>query len=379
MFTFSLKTTVIFGEGAAEKLPEIVAKLGASRSLIVTSSNLASLGLIRTVEEGVRAGKASVESYLLDDREPTPEALLAGFEFARSRRYDLILGVGGGSCIDSAKLIAAALTQGIGVAEILRGADLRQPSKSTIMIPTTSGTGAEITPNAVYVDNADGIKRGVVSEYLVPTVALIDPRFTRSMPRELTAATGLDALAHSLESFVSTRANALSALFSRESISLTFKFLKKACANGDDMEARTQMALASLYGGIALSNSGTCGAHALAYPLGGRYRIPHGVTVAILLLPVMRFFEPEIRDKLNELASYVGLGRTAAGQRDLFLGELETLIAEMGITRKLASWGISEMDLEWLTRAALKVDRLLGNNPKQMTQDDISGLYRQIL
>jgi alcohol dehydrogenase class IV len=181
-----------------------------------------------------------------------------------------------------------------------------------------------VTPNAILLDELEGLKKGIVSPQLVPTKAIIDPELMVSMPEGLTASTGMDALAHSFESYISKKANPLSDLFARESIRLIFKSLKRAFTNGRDLGARSDMALASLYGGIALSHSGTCGF--MLWPIRwGRIQDPHGISNAILLHPVMKFNQPFIENRLSELATLIGLSPTTEGLPSLFLEALQNL------------------------------------------------------
>lgn len=320
-----------------------------------------------------------IDSYRLKDREPTAEDIEICFQFVQGKGYDLVIGLGGGSCLDVAKLVSAALTYPKGMKGILQGDGIDRPGVKVLMIPTTAGTGAEVTPNAILLYEAEGLKKGIVSSYLVPTKAVIDPGLMVSMPKGLTASTGVDALAHSLESYISKKANVLSDLFAKESIRLIFKSLKKAFANGQDMEARTDMAFASLYGGIALSNSGTCGVHALAYPLGGQYRIPHGISNAILLYPVMEVNQPFVEDRLTELAMGIGFSPSTTGLPARFLQELKRLIREIDIPDNLKPWGISARDLDSLALSASKVTRLLANNPKVLTVEEIRSIYEKVI
>jgi alcohol dehydrogenase len=379
MLTFSAKTSVIFGEGAATEIPSIMGKADARSAWVISSENLASCGLLDVVEKSLESSGARIEFHLVADREPSFETLQKAFEHASHKKCDLVIGLGGGSCIDTAKLIALGLGQSEGVAGLLKGKNIEGAGAHNIMIPTTAGTGAEVTPNAVFVDESEANKKGIVSEYLIPMAAVVDPTLMVSMPPELTASTGIDALSHSLESFVSRKANAFSDLFAKESVKLAFENLDQACAHGEDVKARSGMALASLYGGFALTHSGTCGAHALAYPLGGRFKVPHGIAVAVLIRPVMDFIRPAIQTRLAELATYLGFSGPLERLPDIFMNELENLLSRIGIPRDGHSWGVLEENIEWLTATASKVRRLLDNSPRELTFDDIRAIYGKIV
>ena len=378
-FTFSVKTTVIFGSGALKRIPDVLGNAQAKTAWVISSENLASCGLLDVVTKSLRSNNTTIESYLIPDREPTLATLLKAFEQASLKKCDLVIGLGGGSCMDTAKLVALGLGQSEGVEGLLMGKDIEGPGAYNLMIPTTAGTGAEVTPNGVFVDEAEGTKKGIVSDFLIPAVAVVDPALMVSMPPELTAFTGIDALSHSLESFVSRKANPFSDLFAKESLKLVFEHLGQACARGKDMKARTGMALASLYGGIALTHSGTCGAHALAYPLGGRFGMPHGLAVAVLIRPVMNLIQSAIQSRLADLAGYLGFGGPSESLPRLFLEELEKLLSRVGIPRNCQSWGISPHDIEWLTSKASKVRRLLDNSPRELGIEEIKGIYEEVI
>ena len=379
MLAFSVKTSVIFGEGAVTEMPAIMGKAQARSAWVISSENLASCGLWDVVKKSLGSSDAIIESYLVADREPSFETLQKAFEHASLKKCDLVIGLGGGSCIDTAKIVALGLGQSEGVAGLLKGKSIEGSGVQNIMIPTTAGTGAEVTPNAVFVDEYEGIKKGIVSDFLIPTAAVVDPTLMVSMPPELTASTGIDALSHSLESFVSRKANAFSDLFAKESVKLAFEHLAQACAHGSDLKARSGMALASLYGGIALTHSGTCGAHALAYPLGGRFKVPHSLAVAILIRPVMELIRSAIQTRLADLAGYLGFQGPSERLPDIFMNELENLVSRIGIPRHSHSWGISEDEIEWLTSNASKVRRLLDNSPRELGFEEIKAIYRKII
>jgi alcohol dehydrogenase class IV len=252
----------------------------------------------------------------------------------------------------------------------------------TIMIPTTAGTGAEVTPNAIVAVPERQLKIGVVSPAMVPDHVVLDPFMVKTLPRALAAATGIDALAHCLECYTGNKANTLSDLYAAEGLDLILNNILPACGK-DSIEAKNRMQLAACYGGLAITASGTTAVHALSYPLGGRYHIPHGVSNAMLLVPVMRFNAPACQDRLA--AAYDRCVHTPEGRKtdaeksEYLLAWLERLVKELDIPVSLAPWGVTEQDVDSLARSAMEVGRLLSNNRREVTIDDAKTLYREIL
>jgi alcohol dehydrogenase class IV len=378
-FSLRIPTTVLIGNGVIECLKEEMEKMGSRTGLLITTESLCSLGIEGRVKKALQQSLDCLDTYKIGDKEPAKKDVIACFSSASKGKYDLIIGLGGGSSMDVAKFVASGLSHPGGVTSILDGEPIVSPAVNNMMIPTTAGTGAEVTQNAIFIDEDSNLKKGIVSTCLFPTKAAIDPELMVTMPAALTASTGMDALAHSLESYISKKANAVSDLFARDSIRLIFKSLKKACDHGHDLGARMDMALASLYGGIALSHSGTCAVHALSYPLGGIYRIPHGISNAILLLPVIEVNQPYIKRRLSELAMCIGFPETEENLDSLFVGELRELIEYLGIPKDFSSWNIPKEDLELISASACKVTRLLKNNPRELHMNDIRSIYEKII
>jgi alcohol dehydrogenase class IV len=330
----------------------------------------------------LRAGFKSVNVIDTIPPEPEAEQVEALFETLSGTDYALVVGVGGGSVLDSAKLFAALLADNPSINELVAGASLGRRGPTTLMIPTTAGTGSEATQNAIVSVPAEKRKVGIVSQHLVPDVVILDPEMTRSLPPKMTAATGIDALCHAIECFYSNKANPFSDMLALESIKLIFKSLLSAYRQPSDRGAREDMLLAAYYGGMCIATSGTTAVHALSYPLGGIYHVPHGVSNAILLAPVLRYNMDHIIDALNRVAEVIPLDTANLSKEEIALeviAKIEALIRAVEIPEKISQLGIAAPDLEALVDSAAKVTRLLNNNPKPMSKADIKAVYESIL
>jgi alcohol dehydrogenase len=294
--------------------------------------------------------------------------------------FDGVIGIGGGSTIDVAKILAT-LGDITGSVKDFIGSDLiKKKGLPTIMLPTTSGTGAEVTPNAIVKNEEIKSKKGITSSYLIPDRVILDPGLTLSLPRKITAETGLDAFTHAIECYICNKSNPMSDAFSLESMRLIHGNLLRAVEKGDDKSARYDMALGSLYGGIAITNSGTGGVHALAYPLGGEYGISHGLSNAILLAQVMNFNASAVPDKFEKIAELMGADTRTMTQKEAVgyvLEEIQKMIGRSGISTE--SIGISEDNIDELSRSAISVQRLIKTNPRSITYDVAREIYRKAL
>lgn len=294
---------------------------------------------------------------------------------------DCIIGVGGGSVLDCAKLLAALTGNEQHLNEISGINLLKKRTLPLICIPTTSGTGSEVSPNAILLNEETQVKTGIISQFLVPDACYIDPELTFSLPAKLTAETGMDALCHCIEAYMNVNNHPAIDLYALKGIQLICSNLEKAFNNGHDIEARTALSLGSLYGGLCLGPVNTTAVHALSYGLGGKYHISHGLANAILLPEVMKYNLPSIISRMNDIA-------LAAGVEDC--GDIETnatngikrikqLSEKTGIPQKLSDIGIDKESLEDLASIAMKVTRLLVNNPREVTFEDAINIYKNLL
>ena len=380
IFSFKTARMILVGNGAIEKIPEEVEKLSTKKPLIVTDKGIVTSGIVGKLTEVLEGSGIKVD--ILDDveAEPSTEFVSKCVRKVMDKGYDLIIGLGGGSCMDVAKIISVMLTNGGSIYDYIGVEKIPKAGLPTILIPTTSGTGSEVTPNAIVTNKKEQLKQGIVSHYLLPHLAVVDPSLTISLPAKLTAYTGMDALTHSIESYVSANASPLSDIVALESIRLISRSLRNAVNNGGDIKARYDMSLGSLLGGIALSNAGTGGVHALAYPLGGRFGIPHGLANALMLRYVIKFNIPGNPVKFARIAREMGEdveGLSAEEAAKKAQEAVSKISDDVGIPKRLRDVGIPKEALAKLAESASKVSRLLANNPRQMRVEDIREIYEE--
>ncbi|WP_272943195.1 iron-containing alcohol dehydrogenase [Pseudomonas asplenii] len=292
------------------------------------------------------------------------------------------MAIGGGSVLDAAKLFSVLLTNDTPLRSMLGIDNIARAGIPTVLVPTTAGTGSEVTPNAIVTLPDEALKVGAVSRHLLPTLVLLDPLLTLSLPKAITAATGMDAFTHALESFISTKANPVSDGFALESMRLIAGSLVESYEQPDSVRARADMLLGSMYGGLALTAAGTAAVHALAYPLGGQFHVTHGVANAMLLPHVMLFNQDACADRLKRAACVCGIAREEDSAEQA-AGKLVAQIVEwthrLQIPQDLRTFGVEDQHIPELAIAASKVTRLMVNNPKAMSLEDIEAVYRCLL
>ena len=384
-YHFQTVKHIVHGAGSLALLPEKLALLDTpiQRIALITQPVMEQLGVIDTVIQALAA--KDVEVRIVRDVEPEPT--IGNVEAVFKAQIEpfapqALLSIGGGSVLDAAKLFAVRLTNDAPMHEWL-GIDLiSKPGVPLILVPTTAGTGSEVTPNAIVTLPDEALKVGIVSRHLLPQLVILDAALTLGLPKAITAATGMDAFIHSLESYISTKANAVSDMFAMESMRLIGAHIVEAYEHGDSVKAREAMMLGSMYGGLALTAAGTAAVHALAYPLGGMFNITHGVANSMLLPHVMAFNMDAIIGRLANVARALELSdRTdsdeAAAQK--LVDQLVAWTAALDIPQDLRQFGVSEEHLDALAVAASKVKRLLGNNPKSLSFDDIKSIYARLL
>ncbi|MDH7499497.1 MAG: iron-containing alcohol dehydrogenase [candidate division NC10 bacterium] len=366
------------GIGCVIHLSEEIQRISPSRILVIADPEMKRVGALDRLKELLAGGKFTLEEFEGIDIEPTLETLERCLKWIGDRKFDAVIGLGGGSSMDVAKVAAAMIANGGSPEDYLGIEKIPQPGVPMIMIPTTAGTGAEVTPNALLIDKKEKVKKSFVSSYLIPDVALVDPVLTVTLPPHLTASTGMDALAHCLESYISLRATPMTELISLEGIRRISGSLREAYAHGENMEARYQMTLGSLYGGIALTNAGTTAVHALAYPLGGRYGISHGISNAIMLPYVMKFNCLSNMGKFARIAEAMGEDLYGLNQREAAFRAIDALFqlaSDVKIPLHLKDLKIPKDAIPEMAADAMKWARLLTNNPRQMTQEDAAAIY----
>ena len=367
---------LVFGNGSSQQIVEDFAGLGLARVLVVTSKPIEPL--VEPVCEQLKLKGIAIEVWDASDGEPTIEMLEAGIDVFNRFDGDAVVGFGGGSVLDLAKLIAALCDGEQAISDVFGIDKLKGRSTYLACLPTTSGTGSEVSPNAILYDPSDELKKGVVSQYLVADAAYVDPLLTRSVPASVTAATGMDALVHCIEAYANRFAHEITDNYALQGVRLIAANLKKAYQNGMDVDARAKLSLGSMYGGLCLGPVNTGAVHALAYPLGGKYHIPHGVSNAVLLQHVIKFNIPAAPGRYAEIAIALGAENGSddmqTAQRGLDI--LCELSDQCGIPSKISELGIPYDDLEIMAESAMTVTRLLKNNLREVTYQDALTIYR---
>ncbi|RXS90441.1 iron-containing alcohol dehydrogenase [Geobacillus sp. PK12] len=368
------------GWGALTQLVPEVKRLGGTHVLVITDPALEKIGLVEQVTSPLRQAGCSVHVYTDVVPEPPLETGEKAVAFARGGEFDLVIGVGGGSAMDLAKLAAVLAVHEGSVAEYLNLTGTRTLEKKglpKILIPTTSGTGSEVTNISVL--SLDTTKDVVTHDYLLADVAIVDPQLTVSVPPRVTAATGIDALTHAVEAYVSVNASPTSDGLALQAMRLIARSLRKAVEHGADQQARIDMANGSYLAGLAFFNAGVAGVHALAYPLGGQFHIAHGESNAVLLPYVMGYIRQSCTKRMADMLNALGGNSSFLSEEEAShrcVEELERLVADVGIPKTLGGFGIPESALESLTKDAVQQKRLLARSPMPLLEADIRAIYQ---
>lgn len=391
-FEFYLPTRVIFGTGARRRLPEQLARLGVHTLLLCTDKMLRSAGVVERVTE-ILDGCAGLQYTVYDEvtENPGNSVVDGGAALARELGCDGVLGLGGGSALDTATGVAMLMTNGGKALDYFHGKGVSQASLPTILLPTTSGTGSEVNRCFVVTDEETGFKDGVADEHMCPAVTLLDPELCLTMPPKVTASSGIDAFTHALEAYLSRNAHPLSDALNLHAMRLIAKYLRRAYADGQDLEARSGMCLAAAIAGIGFDQVGLILTHAMAHPLSGRFGVPHGVACALLTPPVMEFNAIAAPERLAEVGYILGAAQDPAKtvyeqamqaaeafralMRQL---DLPLTLSELG-ARGLARPAITEADLDTLTADAMLARGMRGRNPRVNSERDIHALYASVL
>ena len=374
---FKIANKLITGPAAIGQLSAELTRLNVQNPLIVTDAILVKSGTV-----DLALAQLGGRRYgLFDQVKPEPEISIVG-DCTRAYReggHDGLIGVGGGSAIDIAKGVAAFASHEGPLAELF-GVDLvKRKGPPLIAIPTTAGTGSEVTNVAIFSDKQAQLKKGIVSDYLLPDVALVSPLMTLTCPRSVTAASGVDALVHAIESYLSVNASPITDAIALGAIKLIVKALPKAYANPSNLQAREDMATASLMAGMAFGNAGVGAVHALAYPLGGRFNIAHGVSNALLLPYVMEWNKLACVERMRDIADAMGVRVAHLSDKDaadLAVKAMADLCAAVEIPSGLRSFNVPEDAIPAMAEEASKIDRLMRNNPRKLTAADIEKIYR---
>ncbi|MGT2906402.1 iron-containing alcohol dehydrogenase [Streptococcus dentiloxodontae] len=381
-YSLKMPKNVLAGEHALEEMKTVI-PADTEKVVIFTDKGIIAAGLVQLVEE-VLKGLDLLYKVVSDiPAEPTYHQVQEVVDQFKAEKADFIIAVGGGSAMDSAKLASILSTDDYGVKDLLDNPLLAKKQVPSLLIPTTAGTGSEATPNAIVSVPEKNLKVGIVNAEMIPDFVVLDARFIKNLPAKIAAAPSVDAMCHAIECFTSKKRNPFSNSFALEAFDLIFNNIVEATLNPDAMEAKKKMLIAAFYAGVAITASGTTAIHALSYPLGGKYHIAHGVSNAILLMPVMKFNEPAIKEYLAEAYDRVvhdgDKSLSTEEKSHYMIQEMDRIVEVLQIPKSLTEFGVPKSDLEELVASGMEVQRLLVNNMRPLTADDAREIYQQVL
>ena len=380
-FDFHSTRSILLERGESSNLAKRIFERGGKSVLIVTDSGVLSAGLL--TKALVQFQELSLSAHIFSDvlADPPVSVIDSAVKVAQNCKADFIVGFGGGSSMDVAKLVALLASGKEKLADVY-GVDMAKgPRLPLILVPTTAGTGSEVTTIAI-VTISESEKKGVVSPQLLPDVSLLDAELTLGLPSHVTAATGIDAMVHAIEAFTTKRLkNPVSDCLAKEALRLLAGNLHKVVKSGSDVIARENMLLGACLAGMAFTNAPVAGVHALAYPIGARFHVPHGLSNSLMLGPVMRFNLEVAHAMYAELGKIIkpGLQGSTQEQAAQLIDYLGSLAGELGLAKSLVEVGITANDVDQLAKEAMLQTRLLQNSPREITFRDARDLYREAL
>jgi len=377
-FIFETAPKIVCEQGGAKRLGELAKGLGVHHLFLVTDQGLIKAKLLTGALESLAVAGVAVTVFSDVLADPPEVRVQAAVEAARSAGADGVVGFGGGSSLDTAKLVALLVRTPQVLPDIYGIGLAKGPRLPLIQVPTTAGTGSEVTPISILTTPTSE-KKGVVSPLLYPDAALLDSLLTLGLPAHVTAMTGIDAMVHAIESYTTrTKQNPLSEALALKAIRLLYDNIRAVLADGQDANAREAMLIGSLFAGMAFANAPVAAVHALAYPLGGHFHLPHGLTNSLVLVPVLEFNLSSAQSRYADLGRAMQPGQSAddaVAAKD-FVAAMRKLVAEMPYAQNLRATGVAEKDLPMLATDAMKVQRLLINNPRDVTYEDALALYQ---
>lgn len=381
-FVFESTPKLIFGENSLDLLTEEILSLQVTNAFFICDPVIKTLNFWDKLTKELQ--NKGFEYFVFDNivSDPGYEIADAATKETLKTKCDVIVGIGGGSALDIAKIISISAVTGETCKELMSKKEITHKGLPLILIPTTAGTGSEVTHISILSDNKEQTKNGLVSSKLYADIAILDPIITLSLPPEITAFSGLDAIIHALEALTSRLANPLTDILALEALKILYDNILDAFNDGQDIDARTQMLYGSMLAGKAFANSSVGAIHAFAYPIGAEYNIPHGLANSIMLVPVLRFNLPAAPDKYAKAARAIGidtLGITNLAASELLLAKLDKLVDELKISRLLRFYGVSNSDIPRLSEKVMKITRLLNNNPQKVSLKDAENLYFEAL
>jgi alcohol dehydrogenase class IV len=379
-FTYHLPTKIIFGQPAHEALKRELSGLNANKVLLLSDPGLAQLGLVDRISAQLKQAGHAISLFTDVSSNPTTTEVAAGLSLARVQQTEVIIALGGGSAIDVAKAIAMLLANGGSYVNYQwEGKPITQRSRPLLAVPTTAGTGSEVSKVAVIVDPDNPFKKGVLSPLMFPRAAILDPELTRSLPPRLTAATGMDAFIHALEAFIGRRANPFTDQLALAALRTAWTALPQATANGEDLAARQAMMLAALWGGTAMDHAGLGLIHALSGPLTGHLHLHHGLANALILPYVLRFNLPAISsDRRRDLNTALDL--PADVNDNTLIEQITRFVRRLGLPTRLNELDVSLDNIDW-DAIAEETTRmvLIGNNPRSASAVDCRSILDEML
>jgi len=371
---------VITGKGSVKSISNLIDDYGSKRVVLFADPIIVELDLTKDMENIFQEKNVDYQVYTDIVPEPSTEVGDNSVEAVREFNADLVVGIGGGSCLDCAKVAATLATNEGSVLDYL---NLNGTKKITddgvkkVLIPTTAGTGAEVTFNAVF---SLGKTKDIISDdKLLASAAIIDPELTYSLPPKVTAGSGIDALCHAIESYTSKGATQLTDVLAIDAVKKIYKNIRTAVWNGDNKEARNEMAMGSLIASLSYFNSGVHAVHAFSYPLGGRYKIPHGESNAVLMPYIFDSIWPACVEKMRDLAVAMELPTTGKNDREIALEVVQTLkylVEDVGLPVSIEEYGVKEANIDDLVSEAMEQTRLLGKSPRKIDEDTVMNIYK---
>ncbi len=364
---------VVSGSGAAEALAKRIRAEGRRRVFVVTGGHVSKTAAVRRVLDGVAAAAEAVEVFDRTTADPSLELAEEVCDRARTFRTDAVIGLGGGSPLDTAKIAAAALTNEGAVASFLGIDQIPRRCAPLFAIPTTAGTGSEVTNVSVLTDTVAQLKKAVVSDAVTPHAAYLIPELTLTMPPSVTAATGMDAFCHAAEAFVSVKRNPYSDALALKALEIIGAVLVETQRSPDDLAAREKMQLAALLAGLAFNNSSVTAVHAFAYPLGGMFHVPHGLANSLMLEAVFAHGRAAMASRYAAMAEVL----TGQADPDALTPYIHRLRESLGLPMGLKDCGIPESAVPEMAHSVMSVTRLLSVNPVAITESDAEKIYRR--
>lgn len=382
VYQVKIPPCVYAGEGSIEKIKDIILKENAKAVIVFTDKGIRATGLLELLTEQLE--EISVNYRVFDDLKPEPSyedienVIVQADDFAG----DFVVALGGGSVMDAAKLTTVLKNAPYSIRDLLKDPTIAKKYIRSAMIPTTCGTGAEATCNAIVAVPEEQSKKGIVNDNMIPDYVILDAQMIKKLPPKIVAATGVDALAHVVECYTSKKATPLSDTYALAGAKLIFGNIRQAYENPDDMKAKSDMLLGAFYGGVAITASGTTAVHALSYPLGGKYHIAHGVSNAILFAHVMEFNKDACQEQLAELCDAINpsyVTESMEKKAQYVIDQIRDIVNFTNIPTDLSQFGVKMEDLDFLVDAGSKQTRLLVNNRKELSLDDIRQIYLKVL